>query len=308
MEMQTGLRRLRYFRMVAETLNFRRAARELNITQPALSRAITQLENELGVRLFERSNARVSLTHAGHTFSSGCDRVFTALSHATEETQRVARGEIGSLAIGYTDTAIAGTIPDIIETFRHALPTVAIRLYQVHTQAQMQMLRSGQLDIGLMTGPVDRSALSAITVQRDRLVVLAPKMHRLAARDSLRLKELANEPFVLGDPNDWFVFNRSLLQLCERAGFAPRVIQTAPETQAIIGLVRCGLGLTIMPECHAQVLNARVVAIPLGDDIAPMLTQAAWIEGRDHPALTRFCDHLRHYDLEGDGGRAQPPP
>lgn len=297
MEIKTGLRRLRYFRALADTLNFRRAAEDLNITQPALSRAIAQLESDIGVRLLERSNARVSLTRAGHTFVAECDRVFAALRHATEETRRVARGEIGSLAIGYTDTAIVGAIPDIIETFRQNSPNVAIRLYQVHTGAQVQMLRNGQLDIGLMTGPVDRSVFSAVIVQLERLVVLAPKGHPFENRKSLALKELAEQPFVLGDPNDWHVYNRSLMQLCEKAGFAPRVIQTAPESQAIIGLVRCGLGLTIMPECHAKMSNARVVAIPLSDDIAPMVTEAAWIENRDHPALSRFCEHLRQFEL-----------
>lgn len=295
--MDTSLRRLRYFRAVARTLNFRAAARELNITQPALSRAIAQLEDELEVRLFDRSTGRVKLTRAGRTFTIECDRVLAALESAMEETRRVARGEIGSLAIGYTDTAMAGAIPDIIETFRKASPGVTIRLYQVPTNAQVEMLRSGQLDVGLLTGPVDRRAFCAVTVQRDRLVMLAPADHRLAGRQSLKLHELAGEPFVLGDQTDWFIYNRSLLELCERAGFAPRVVQTAPESQAIIGLVSCGLGVTIMPECHARVLNARTVAIPIDDGVEPMLTEAAWIEGRDHPALARFGAHLARYDL-----------
>lgn len=298
MQMQTGLRRLRYFRTVAETLNFRRAAVQLNITQPALSRAIAQLENELGVRLLARSNARVSLTRAGETFYAECDRVFAALSHATEETRRVARGEIGSLAIGYTDIAIAGPIPEIIESFRQMLPTVAIRLFPVSTNAQIQMLRNGQLDVGLLTGPVDRVTFSAVSIQLEKLVLLVPKAHRFAERECINIKDLADEPFVLGDPTEWSVYNRSLLKLCERAGFAPKIVQTAPESQAIIGLVRCGLGLTIMPECHAKIVSSRVAVVALGESIAPMLTEAAWIEKRDHPVLSRFCEHLRQYDLE----------
>lgn len=298
MHMKTGLRRLRYFHKVADTLNFRRAAAELNITQPALSRAITLLEQDLGVILLKRSNAKVSLSRAGRTFVLECDRVLNTLNHAVEETRRVARGEIGSLAIGYTDTAIAGVIPDIIETFRQAVPGVTILLRQMPTCAQVQMLRSGQLDVGLMTGPTDNDTFSTVPVQRDRLVALVPKVHKYACRGSLRLCELAPEPFVLGDPNDWVIYNRMLLQICERAGFAPRIVQTAPEIQAIIGLVSCGLGVTVMPESHAVFLNTRTVALEIEDAIAPMLTEAVWIEGRDHPALTRFAAHLHSYDLD----------
>ncbi|MFL4471667.1 LysR substrate-binding domain-containing protein [Tateyamaria armeniaca] len=297
MQMKTGLRRLRYFHKVAETLNFRRAAAELNITQPALSRAITLLEQDLGVTLFDRSNAKVSLSSAGRTFVVECDRVLSTLNHAVEETRRVARGEIGSLAIGYTDTAIAGVIPDIIETFRQSVPGVTILLRQVPTCDQVQMLRSGQLDVGLMTGPTDHAMFSTVPVQQDRLVALVPKGHKFANRGSLRLCELAPEPFVLGDPNDWVVYNQKLMQICERAGFAPRIVQTAPEVQAIIGLVSCGLGVTVMPESHAMFPNTRTVALTIEDPIDPMLTEAVWIEGRDHPALARFAAHLSSYDL-----------
>lgn len=295
--METSLRRLRYFRTVAETLNFRAASRDLNITQPALSRAIAQLEDELDVQLFERSTGRVKLTRAGRTFTIECDRVLATVESAMEETRRVARGEIGSLAVGYTDTAMAGAIPDIIETFRQSSPGVTIRLYQVPTHAQVEMLRSGQLDVGVMTGPADGKIFSAVQVQRDRLVMLAPVDHPLAARHSVRLSELAGESFVLGDQTDWSTYNRALLDLCERAGFAPNVVQRAPESQAIIGLVSCGLGVTIMPECHARVLNARLAAIPIEEGMEPMVTEAVWIDGRDHPALSRFGAHLARYDL-----------
>ncbi|WP_300064472.1 LysR family transcriptional regulator [uncultured Roseobacter sp.] len=297
MDVRTGFRRLRYFDKVAETLNFRRAARSLGITQPALSRAIALLEAELGVRLLERTKTGTTLTPAGKVFHAECGRVFAALNHAAEEAQRVARGEIGSLAIGYTDTAIAGAIPDIIETFRQEMPNVGIRLHQVNTSAQLTMLHNGQLDIGLATGPVDQSVFSAITVQRERLVAILPNGHRLSGRNAIAVEDLTDEPFVLGDPIDWRVYNRHLHELCEKAGFSPRVIQTAPEAQAIIGLVRCGLGVTIMPACHAKMSNGHITSIPLADEIAPMVTEAVWIETRDHPALSRFCGHLEKYDL-----------
>ena len=112
--METGLRRLRYFRALAEGLNFRATAERLNITQPALSRAIAQLEADVGVALFERTNRRVRLTLAGETFAAGCDRVLKSLDGAIDQTLRVARGFAGNLTVGYTDTVIAGVLPDLI--------------------------------------------------------------------------------------------------------------------------------------------------------------------------------------------------
>lgn len=294
-DVETGLRRLRYFSVLAKTLNFRRAAAELNITQPALSRAISHLEKDVGVRLLERSNTKVSLTAPGETFCAECDRILGALGRAIEETRRVARGEVGTITVGYTDTAIAGAMPDIIESFRRQEPRVTVHLMQASTATQLQMIRSGVLDIGLMTGPVDRAVFCAIPVQADRLVALVPRTHGLAARDSVRLHDLAAEPFVLGDPEEWSVYNRHLLRICETAGFAPRVVQTAPEVRAIIGLVSCGLGLSIMPESHSVGLDSRAVALPIQDVGDMMVTEAAWLDGLQHPAQVRFVAHLRDH-------------
>ena len=192
--METGLRRIRYFDTLARELNFRRSAEKLSITQPALSRAIAQLEYEVGARLLERTNRTVTLTLAGETFASGCQRILSGIDAAIDETQKVAKGRAGTLVVGYTDTAIAGNLPDLIRSFLLDTPDVFIRLIQLFSTQQLTMLRDGLIDVGIMTGPIDQPDLMAMDVQVDRFVALVPRGNRLAGEHSVTLAELAEFP------------------------------------------------------------------------------------------------------------------
>lgn len=291
-DMETGLRRLRYFRTLAEVLNFGRAAKLLNITQPALSRAIAQLEQEVGVSLFERNNRNVSLTVAGHAFASGCGRILGDLDAVIAKTLDVAQGFSGYLNVGYTDTVIAGRLPDILRSFRAVAPDIHIHLTQVFTDGQCAMLDKGTLDIGLMTGPVTRDGMCTIDIQTDGFMLILPSDHPLADKDRIVLADLADQPFVLGDPGSWGVFNGHLLRHCERAGVRPRIVQTAPESRAIIGLVTCGLGISILPECLVRSIDPRLVARTIDDIDARLITQAGWMGAANRPTLRRFVEHL----------------
>ncbi|MGP1394792.1 MAG: LysR family transcriptional regulator [Inquilinaceae bacterium] len=290
--METGLRRLRYFSVLATELNFRRTADKLNITQPALSRAIVQLEDEVGVRLLERSNRQVRLTHAGESFAAGCKRVLDSLVATIDQTQKVARGYAGALTIGYTDTAIAGTLPDLIKSFLGEAPEVHIRLVQVYSERQLVMLRDGSIDIAIMTGPVADDELEAIDMQLDRFVALVPHDNPLASASRVSLGDLAHYPFVLGDPEAWAMYNALLFAHCEKVGIRPRILQTAPESRAIVGLVACGLGVSVMPECVARTVDRRIAVRPIHDVDDRMRTQAVWPKRASKPALARFVKHV----------------
>ncbi|MCK0168857.1 LysR family transcriptional regulator [Jannaschia sp. S6380] len=290
--METGLRRLRYFRILAATLNFRRAAVALGITQPALSRAISQLEEEVGAALFTRSNRQVALTAAGQSFLKGCARTLDALETAIDETRRVSRGLSGTLTIGYTDTVIAGRLPDVIEGFCRIAPDVTIRLVQGYTDQQMEMMEAGQLDVAIVTSPGRQLDLETLPLQSDGFMALLPASHELAKSPRIMLRDLALQAFVMGDPDRWAVYNRHLWRYCERAGFDPSVVQTAPESRAIIGLVSCGLGVSIMPESLVSTVDARVVARPIADLETRLESFACWRLAEPSAVLVNFCDFL----------------
>lgn len=291
--METGLRRLRYFKALAAELNFRRAATRLGITQPALSRAISQLEQEVGAALFARTNRQVALTEAGRAFLKGCIRTLDTLETAIDETRRVSRGLAGTLTIGYTDTVIAGRLPDVIEGFSRAAPDVTIRLVQGYSDQQMEMLGAGQLDVAIVTSPVGQINFDSQPLQSDRFMALLPASHPLASRPQLALRDLERQPFVMGDPDRWAVYDRHLWRHCDRAGFEPTVVQTAPESRAIIGLVSCGLGVSIMPESLVATIDARVVARSIADLDVQLESFACWRPAEPSAILVNFREFIR---------------
>lgn len=300
--MSTDLRRLRYFQALSMELNFRRAAKRLNITQPALSRAIAQLEEEVGTRLFTRTNRQVALTLSGRTFAKGCDRTLASLQDTVDETRRIARGSAGTLSIGYTDTSIAGRLPDLVDGFARLAPGVGIRLVQGYTSLQLRMLADGDLDVAIVTGALTGPAVSTAAgvggtetamVQSDRFMVLLPTGHPLALRPSVLLSDLADQLFVAGDPEKWEVYDSHVKAHCERAGFRPRIVQTAPESRAIVGLVSCGLGIGILPESIVATVDHRVVARPINGLDASLETVAHWYTADMPPTLTRFVGFLK---------------
>ena len=291
--MDTGLRRLRYFQTLAVELNFRRASERLGMTQPALSRAILQLEQEIGAPLFVRTNRQVALTAAGRTFLKGCSRTLDTLETAIDETRRTSRGLSGSLTVGYTDTVIAGRLPDVIEGFSRIAPDVTIRLVQGYTDQQMEMMETGRLDVAIVTSPGPRADLDTLPFQSDRFLALLPASHALAACPRLTLRDFAAQPFVLGDPDRWAVYNRHLWRHCARAGFEPSMVQTAPESRAIIGLVSCGLGVSIMPESLVATIDARVVARPISGLDDRLESFACWRAVQPSAVLLNFRDFLQ---------------
>lgn len=294
--MERGLRRLRYFSVLAQELNFRRTAERLHITQPALSRAIAQLEDEVGARLLTRTNRRVALTAAGADFAAGCAALLGGLDDTITRTLKVAEGHAGTLTIGYTDTAIAGCLPDHIKTFRAALPQVELRLLQMYSTLQIDALADGTIDVGIMTGPVADGSLKALPVQRDRFLAVLPRDNPLSRQGAVDLKALNAYPFVFGDNEAWSIYNALLFTECEARGLTPEIIQVVPESRAILGLVACGFGISILPECLTRALDPRVCAVRIADLSTLMTTQAVWRADTINPVVARFASHLKSAD------------
>ena len=221
--------------------------------------------------------------------------MLAALDGAVRQARRIADGEAGQLVIGYTDTAVTGCLPDIVRGFRDAFPDVEVVLRQGYTNQQRRWLHEGSIDVAFMTGPVVEEEREAVEVQQDRFVAILPEAHRLAGHASLAPAELADEPFVLGDADHWQVYNRKLLGLCATAGFTPRVVQRAPDSRGIIGLVSCGMGLSVQTESLIRHADSRVVFTPLSDCAEHVVTEAVWNVRFDHPPRRRFTEYLgRH--------------
>ncbi|SHH90808.1 LysR family transcriptional regulator [Marivita hallyeonensis] len=291
--MRSDLRLVRYFVAVAEELHFRRAADRLGIAQPALSRAIQTLETELGVALFVRSNRNVQITPAGQVFLERSNEILNLMHRATEDVRNAHNGRVGTLRIGYTDFAIAGPLPTLLKDFQERQRQITLKPQHGVTLMQLNRLAEGQLDIGFVTGPVNKNGYEEHPVQTEAFVCVCADSHRLAVRQSIQLAELANEDFVHGSSTDWQHFYDFLIPLCRRAGFTPRIVQEAFNTAGIFGLVSCGMGVTVLTEKVCCGLPPGLVIIPIEDVTERLTTTAIW--RRDHMVgpTRHFVEYLR---------------
>lgn len=291
--MEAGWRRLRYFLALTERLSFRRAADDLAMTQPALSRAIRQLENELGCALFDRDNRRVTLTEAGRVFRDGSRKALAQLDETIHRTRKTALGEAGELVIGYTDIAMSGRLAEIVRSFRADYPDIEVSLRPAFSESQYALTRRGEIDIGFVTGPLREPGLASHPVQEDRFVALLPPRHRLADQDEIALSDLAKEPFVLGSEDKWRVYHELLYQLCQAENFEPVVVQRAPDSHGIAGLVACGMGVSVQTESIRVFGEKRVHFRYLRGCPHTVQTLAFWDPNQPRMATKAFVDHIQ---------------
>lgn len=292
--MNFGLRHIRYFIAVAEELHFRRAAEQLGIAQPALSRAIRYLEKDLGVDLFDRSNRSVAITTAGQTFLEGCLTVVNSVEHVVENTRRVNQGQIGALRIGYTDMAISGVLPGQLKAFQDQQPGIVLQPHHDVTTAQLQKLDQGVLDVGFVTGPINRSGYEQCPIQSERFVCVVYETHPLATRKSIRLEEISGEDFVHGSSKDWQQFYSYLFPLCRRSGFEPQIVQEAYNTAGILGLVACGMGVTVLTDSVRNSIVPGLVVLEFEDVTELLQTMAVWRPDNMAGSKQLFLEFLKN--------------
>ncbi|MBN8413216.1 MULTISPECIES: LysR family transcriptional regulator [Halomonas] len=290
--MRIELRHLSAFVAVADCLHFRHAAERLNVAQPALSRTIAQLEEAIGETLLLRNNRQVRLTEPGRVMLEESRQILRHLDEAVLKTQRAGRGELGRLAIGYTDFAITGELPALLDDFRRLHPDIHFDLHFGSTASQLQDLTDCHLDFGFVTGPVLTPGLCSRPIQRDRFIAAVSEHHPLAQRRSIRLEELAHEPFILGAHSMWHHFRQKLELICREAGFEPKVAQETFNSETIFAFVACDFGVTVHLECASNYLRKGVTMVPLEGVQHSLVTEVAWREGELTPVQTAFLQRL----------------
>ena len=280
------LRHLRYFVRVAEELHFGRAAAQLGISQPPLSQQVRALEQELGVALFERSSRRVQLTEPGKLFLAEARRVLQQAEHAIDVARRAAHGEIGELAIGFvTSVPFVEAVATALFRFRGAHPAIRLDLRELPLDMQISALAERQLDVGFIRGmdrPLLPPGLTATKLLEEELIVALRSDHPLAAKRSLRVTDLADQPFVLYDNKLGAGFNEQLRALCREMGFEPHVIQEAAGLATLLGLVSAGFGITCLSRSLSSVHLDSLTYRPLEGTEA---TTALWLVSHDTPSL-----------------------
>ncbi|GER91072.1 LysR family transcriptional regulator [Dictyobacter vulcani] len=233
------LLQLRYFQTVARHEHMTRAAEELMIAQPSLSKMIAHLEKELGVPLFDRYGRQIRLNKFGKIFLQKVDHAFFELEEGKRQIQDMAGLEHGQISIA---TVNVNLLADILTGFCSLYPDISFRLYQQPNLTMLDHLEHGEIDLCLASPPIQEPGIDWISLMTEEIFLVVPQKHRLASQQSIELSEVADEAFVNLKPG--YGLRDITDQYCREAGFTPKIIFEGDEPAAIRGLVRAGLGLT----------------------------------------------------------------
>jgi DNA-binding transcriptional LysR family regulator len=275
------LRHLIYFREVARQLHFRKAAEALSIAQPALSRQIAQLERSLGVRLLNRSSRRVELTPAGVAFLERTEPVLATLLQVPSDMKAVAEGRVGRLRVAFTGLAMATVLPDILRGFHRRFPGIRLELNESPTSLQIAALKAGDIDCGFFHPDGQTAGIETTLLLRERNGVLLPADHPLRSRKTVRLKDLAATPFVLFPRANNPGFYDRVLSAFASSGVAPRIAEEVWPRSNGVGLVRAGVGATIVSPSEARQIPDEVIFRKLSGPAPVSTVVVGW---RSEPA------------------------
>ncbi|SKA75887.1 DNA-binding transcriptional regulator, LysR family [Prosthecobacter debontii] len=289
------LRHLRSFQTVAEELNYSRAAEKLHVAQSALSRTIADLEFEMEVKLLERSTHGVALTEAGTLFLSKVRLILEDTRDAVAEAQRRARGETGTLRIGFIGTLSHSLLPHLLQTYRAQYPSVDLILSELGPTPQRERIHSGHLDCGFIGFAVESPdpGLEMIVVAEDDLMAAIPSNHPLAKQSTVGLADLKDEAFYLTAQANAPVFNPWLMKLCENAGFQPRIARETDRAATVLNYVAAGFGVSLFPARIASFATPGVRFLPMKGRLPKYQYKLAWLRRSQSPALVKFVELVK---------------
>lgn len=294
------LRHLRYFVAVAENLNFTKAAAKLHLAQPSLTRQIHNLEEELGVRLLNRSKSRVALTEEGRSFLADARRILVLASESVLAVQRLSRGEAGQLNIAYLPNFDFEFLPETLRAFRQAFPHIALNLFDMNPAEQFRALEARKIDVGFVgLPPPSTIELEWESIAQHQTVVVVPARHRLARKRRISLAELETLFFVGMSEKTHPGFRDWLNRICQHVGFTPRVLQDAELESGLMTFVAEGLGVTLAREHIKKLPHAGVVLRPLAP---PVMSDycIAWNRANDLKALYQYIEIVKGFRARAD--------
>mgnify|MGYP001823345629 CR=1 FL=1 len=302
------LRHLKYFIAVAEELHFGRAAVRLHMAQPPLSQQIQKLEDELGVRLLERTKRKVELTASGKLFLEEARLTLQQADRAKRIAIETERGIRGRLRIGFVTSASYSILPITIRRFRLEHPFIDLELIEMIPSRQIEALGDGTIDAGLMRPPVADQHLHLETVLEEPLVVAMPNDHRKAMQKSVDLKTLAEESFVLFPRRHGPGIHDVILVACREAGFSPHVSYEPNEMQTILAYVAAGLGMSLVPQSISGFHSDSIAYVPLRGSHVRIELALATRAGEPCESLKSFCRICSEVGLEQVSRIRKSPP
>ncbi len=285
-------RQLKYFLDVANCLNFTKAAQQNHIAQTAMSQNIISLENQLGFKLFDRNNRNVSLTYMGEAFYTEALEIIRAVERAEVRMSGIAAGSEGIVRIGFQGEHESSFLPQIIQTFRRRCPKVSLELMQGISGRLEQMLESGEVDV-IFNIQYEKTADNAREwlIETQPLCAVVPEGHPLAGLERVSRTQLSGEPAVFINPACGENIYNYMIHDSLQSGFMPKIVGYASSVYALLLMVACSLGITVLPKsCSQGQAGLRFLDLEEEDSLNIV---ARWIGSNDRAPVRLFVQLLR---------------
>ncbi|QIF01887.1 LysR substrate-binding domain-containing protein [Roseimicrobium sp. ORNL1] len=304
------LRHLRYFQAVAEALNFTKAAAQLRVAQPALSRQVQDLEEEIGVDLLVRSPRGVTLTAEGKLFLAEVKDLLARADESIEKVRALARGEYGELHVGYAPTPTSEILPRALAAFQRVAPRVQVVLHDLAGDEMYAGLRDGTLHLAITAQSASNAPITGVTYEELRQYVFCvalPPGHRLAKKKAVSLAEVAAEPLVALRKRDYSEYHVILQHIFAPSRLRPNIAAEVDGANTLITGVESGRGVAVVTELFRSITGERLLYRPIIDcPVTQSVGLACAVEGDITPAGEKFRDVLREVAGElGMGGKGK---
>jgi DNA-binding transcriptional LysR family regulator len=283
------IQQIKNFLVLCNTLNYRKAAEQINIVQPALSRQVQLLEIEMGALLFNRSKRTVTLTDAGIFFRKEADRILLDLNRTINHTRQLHNGEAGEVRITHSSSAMNTVVPSFLVKVKQKWPDLKTIAQETSNFQQIEMLLARETDIGVAPNIMLPPEVNSKVLYRENFVLILPGDHPLSKKNNIDLSVLKDEPFILPQVATGVGYVEAILQICQGFGFKPKVAHESAHSIGVLRLVEAGLGISIEPISSVRGANMNVKLIELKNLPQKAAMVLFWLREREDE-LKKFIE------------------
>ncbi|MGZ3945356.1 MAG: LysR family transcriptional regulator [Mucilaginibacter sp.] len=283
------IQQVKNFLVLCDTLNYRKAAEQINIVQPALSRQIQLLESEIGALLFNRSKRTITLTEAGIFFRTEAGRILQDLDKTIVRTAQMHRGEAGEVRISHSSSAMNTVVPSFLVKMKYKWPNLKTIALETSNFEQIEMLLTRQTDMGVAPNIMLPPEVSSKILYKENFVLILPGNQPLADKKITDLSVLKDETFVLPQLSTGVGYVEAILQLCQGFGFKPKVAHESAHAMGVLRLVEAGLGISIEPISAVRGADMNIKLIELKNLSQKAAMVLFWLREREEE-LSRFIE------------------
>jgi len=305
------LRHLRYFTAVVQWKSYREASRQIYVAQPAISQTVADLEEELGLKLFERTKRTVQLTPEGEVFYAEAIRTLAQAEVAVNTARRAAKGEIGKLSIGFLGSATCAFLPGLVRDYKARYPGVKLSLQELTPMQQEAAFERGLIDLGFTRKLTSEQlkTFASVCLYSDPLIAVLPRSRQVKAK-RVRTSDLSNDSFVLFHREGSPILFDTITAVCNDAGFAPRVENEPDMMQTVLSLVEAEQGVSIVPACVRNLRSDGVRFFRLQPDRVRVELVAVWKKENPSLVLRAFLDlmNANAFRIRKKARVSAPPP